>query len=638
MVPGRAVEVPRSTRTVLIVPPFAGINRPSLAAHLLQAIARLYGFELRVVYANLRLAALIGEDLHQKMCYTSASTLIGERFFSRTAYGGPPLGRNFDHSKATAAGYDYVSLLQAEQATDVWLDEFAESVVNDGHVIGCSTTFEQTAGSIAILSRIKRVNPGIITIIGGANCEGPMAEGVCELGHHAVDYVFSSESEATFPQFLIDLEKNKRPNGQIIRGAPCLNLDDLPLPIFDEYFDQLTNILPKSIQAELPNVWLPYESSRGCWWGQKQHCTFCGINGEGMVFREKSPHRVVNDLATIADRYNAKNICMVDNIMPFHYFDTVLPAIADRLPGRFHIFYEQKANLTPTKVSALKAAGVNLIQPGIEALSTDLLRLMKKGVTAKQNINLLRYARSVQMSVNWNLLWGFPGDHVSSYIKTLELLPFLRHLHPPTGLCALSIERFSPYYFDPDTYAVKTIRPVSSYEDVIPEGINASAIAYHFTGSYQSGSKDNMELIHRLYRAVIDWRKAWGCQDEVTSATASDGVLSAQCGAPFLGISPMGEDSFLLIDTRGLAGSEPIQFLNQSQAEVVLKAHPEGCDCELTWAIRSKLLAPVEDEWIPLVTADSIIMEKYSVQSLCKQPRRTLNVLMPSARNTVACS
>lgn len=30
---------------------------------------------------------------------------------------------------------------------------------------------------------------------------------------------------------------------------------------------------------------LLYEASLGCWWGEKHHCTFCGLNGTTMKFR-----------------------------------------------------------------------------------------------------------------------------------------------------------------------------------------------------------------------------------------------------------------------------------------------------------------------------------------------------------------
>ena len=98
--------------------------------------------------------------------------------------------------------------------------------------------------------------------------------------------------------------------------------------------------------------------------------------------------------------------------------------LPDELP-EVTVFYEVKANLSLPQVLALKRAGITSIQPGIESLSSRLLTLMKKGVQARQNLMLLRYARAAGLHLTWNLLWGFPGDDVEAYEETLAILPLI---------------------------------------------------------------------------------------------------------------------------------------------------------------------------------------------------------------------
>src|SRR5262249_46480802 len=155
---------------------------------------------------------------------------------------------------------------------------------------------------------------------------------------------------------------------------------------------QIENALPGS--SEKKEIWLPYESSRGCWWGARQHCTFCGLNGETMAFRQKSPDRMIDGVKRLLARYPSQNIAMIDNILPHSYFRTVLPRLAEDPPAA-RIYYEIKSNLTLNQVELLRRAGVERAQPGIEALSSSLLQRMKKGVLARQNLALLRYGRAV---------------------------------------------------------------------------------------------------------------------------------------------------------------------------------------------------------------------------------------------------
>jgi len=58
-------------------------------------------------------------------------------------------------------------------------------------------------------------------------------------------------------------------------------------------------------------------------------------------------------------------------------------------------FYEVKANLTRVQVSALRAAGVTRIQPGIESLSDHVLKLIGKGTCGLRNVQLLKWCRGV---------------------------------------------------------------------------------------------------------------------------------------------------------------------------------------------------------------------------------------------------
>ena len=52
---------------VLVVPPFAAKELPSIALHLLQACAARAGFEVGVFYASLAFASWIGEDYYESL-------------------------------------------------------------------------------------------------------------------------------------------------------------------------------------------------------------------------------------------------------------------------------------------------------------------------------------------------------------------------------------------------------------------------------------------------------------------------------------------------------------------------------------------------------------------------------------------
>ena len=587
----------KAPSVVLVVPPFGGLDRPALGPHLLQAVARDAGFDLTVFYANLRFARVLGEALYHRTCYGPTKWLAGERVFAHDAYGVPRLGHRSLGEEAffnrPGSGRQLTvsleDLTRAGRLATAWLPSIAAEILALGpDIVGCSTTFEQTAASVAILRRLKKTRPEIVALLGGANCEGVMSDGLATLVPE-VDYIFAGDCEEAFPEFLRELAARRRPGNRVVRGTPCRDLNALPLCDFSDYYRQL-ELIGDFTLVQAREIWLPYESSRGCWWGEKQHCTFCGINGETMNFRRKAPERVAGDLASLLARHPSRLVCMVDNIMPHEYFRTMLPTLA-QADLSAHIFYEQKANLNLRQVKSLRDAGVAIIQPGIEALSSPLLRLMRKGVTAEQNIRLLRYCRSCSVAVNWNLLYAFPQDRLVWYEDTLRLLPLLRHLHPPSGLLPLRLDRFSPYHSNPSAFGIVALGPFDGYVDVLPLGADAARIAYHFTGEYESESRHEARVMTAIREEIAAWRLAWQADS-----------------AAIFAVTRLDQSNFLLTDARQM-GTPTFEFLNESQARLVLLGTRRREDANVPWAAERGWIARVDDQWIPLATADFELLE-----------------------------
>jgi len=597
----------RPADILLIVPPFAWQDRPALGVHLLQALAREAGLEAQVLYSNFLFTAFFDEGTHNTVAQMQYGLYLGERLFVRAARGGPPLGRDGGAGivptlDALAAGYQRMgvattftlpAILAVEARIPAWIDSVIAALAPQRYrIVGSTSSFEQTLSSIAMLTAIKRASPATTVILGGANCEGELAEGVRALGP-AIDHVFSGESERTFVEFLRG--EHSEP---IIVGTPCEQLDALPTPDYADYFDQLHAVIPDSDLVRRRAMHLTYETSRGCWWGEKSHCTFCGLNGQGMASRDKSPDRVIGDLTALVARHGVPRVVMTDNIMPHAYFRTVLPRLARELPG-VRIMYEEKANLRLEQVQALVSAGIVEIQPGIEALSTGLLRLMAKGTTAAQNLALLRYARATGLLVQWNLLLGFPGDELAFYLETLELLPLIHHLQPPVSPCPVVIDRFSPYFEHPERYGITELRPFAFYRGVYEDDFPLAKLAYHFEGTYACATRDHPEIVKQIGDAVAIWRRRFYGPAAPRLSVVRDA------------------NRYLLIDTREVAGNPVEQWLDEAQAIAVLTSRPARAAARQAsaWALAHKLIVERDGKLIPLATAEPELLAELEARA-----------------------
>jgi hypothetical protein len=162
-----------------------------------------------------------------------------------------------------------------------------------------------------------------------------------------------------------------------------------------------------------------------------------------------------------------------------------------------------KANLTREQLHAMHRGGVRAIQPGIESLSSHVLQLMRKGSTMLQNVRLLKWARYYNMSVFWNLLWGFPGETVEDYERELGVLRLLSHLQPPQATGRIWLGRFSPYFTEAEKFPVHDVRPEPSYRSVYPSHVALDKVAFYFEYAMDDTAPED------THRAMVSWVDEW---------------------------------------------------------------------------------------------------------------------------------
>ena len=498
--------------------PFAEVATPVIAAGLLQAEISRSGFSSRVSYFNLDFAALIGVPRYRQVYDEfSPRTLLGERLFAELLFKdclpeaddyGSKLGAEYPQHRAIIR-----DLLKIRYHAGEFVEDCATEILRlRPRVVAFTTTYQQTCACLAVALRLKQsVNPPVI-VFGGANCEGEMGLQFIR-SFPWVDYVCTGEGDLVFPAFLQRLLRERDPGplpGLLKRGEstevtvpPMVReMDNLPIPDYADYFDQL-KLRPAT--SDMDCVALLMQTSRGCWWGAKQHCTFCGLNDHTMAFRSKSPEVVLRELTYFTETYGARKIYCVDNILDIRYVQTLFPTLIAR-KSRVKLFYETKANLTFQQLATLREGGVYWIQPGIESFSNQVLHLMQKGTTGLKNIQLLRWCRELGIEPLWNILYGFPGESPSEYARMAKLIPLLTHLDPPQSCGAIRLDRFSPYFNRPDAFGMRNVRAHSYYRYVFPLAeADLNRLAYYFEFEWPQAPNPD-EYTHGLKRAFQRWK------------------------------------------------------------------------------------------------------------------------------------
>ena len=529
-----------NTESVVFVSmPFSSNRRPSLGLSLLQAKLRESQIPSFVWYAFLPLVPQVGISLYEEIADGKYPNyyMIGEWIFAPWLMHTP---QDNHWESENDSGY-----LQYLQQPRVWLDvsyfkglsqqeveritqirqllpAFFDNALNafdwnKVQFVGFTSVFQQHIASLAFARILKERYPHLVIVFGGANVEGPMGRGILQ-SFPWVDAIVSGEGENVITP-LVKAILNGDDYSQVpgvwtrrsvkVTYPPRVKMDDLPYPIFDDFFHQHS-------EAHLQDPVTPaimVETSRGCWWGEHSHCTFCGLNGLNMTFRSKSPQRAVEEITSLWDRYSdrAGNVLAVDNILDYRYINTVLPQLAQHTK-KFSLFYETKANLKKQQVEAFALANIKSIQPGIESLSTHVLKVMRKGISGLSNVQMLKWCQEYHLNVFWNILWGFPGEQPEDYIEANEWAGRLFHLLPPTAVTPIRLDRFSPLFDSADEFGVKNIKPVQAYDHIFDQLSSQERfdLAYFFEFDYQEkpGAGYTSDLIHTVSQWIRTHDKA----------------------------------------------------------------------------------------------------------------------------------
>ena len=492
--------------------PFASLAIPSIALAQVKAAveARLPGeTDIETLYLNHEFAGFLGDlGAYQHVLSNHGfMTGLGDWFFRKAAFPAAPDNTSDYHDRYYAR--------TTPEAAKAWqllvekrdrVDEFLDGVIASHHlaeadIVGFTALFAQTVASFALARRLKAVNPSLVIVMGGAACTGEMG---LEFSRQieAVDHFFQGPALVSFPEFVKRHRDGDRSGARVIAGGE-LDIDTNLMLDYDAFLDSVE----RHFRGGEVQPILLFETSRGCWWGERQRCTFCGLNGTSLCFKAMTPGNAVKQIQSLF-RYapRCSFIESVDTVLPLDYMGKVMPLLAP--PPGLKIQYEVRATLGVAELEVLCKAGVTVLQPGIESLSSATLKLMRKGTTAFQNLRFLKACAQFPLTVGWNLLIFSPGETEETYERYLRLIPRLTHLHPPQAASLIGYVRYSEYFEHPGTYGLE-LRPEDHYRLTFPFGAEAvGRVAIKFYDAHAEVPRMESWL-RRLNAAVDQWRVRW---------------------------------------------------------------------------------------------------------------------------------
>ncbi len=533
--------------------PWPTVTEPSLGLGILKAQLTREGIKARVFHAYVDLLRHVTFETY---AFVSSCWGLNEFVFTKGLDAAP------DEKQLECLGDECIERIRANQKSHskyrdarsladlflrlrdeiipAYLAECADHIAaQNPTMVGFTCMFDQSIASVALAQAIKQRLPHVLIGMGGYALEGPPGRQIIT-AFPWVDCVVRGDGEPVVGDLArcsvgrVELKTLPgivtRATNELAERPPIrVSMDDSPDPDYRDWFADLARLRARD-EVEIRGSTLPVESSRGCWYGQARHCIFCGIDDETMKYRSKSPPRVLEMLASLREAYGDHNFRFNDYILPSTYYKTLLIELAKVRPS-YRLQCEIKANQSPARLRLFKAAGFTDLQPGIESFSSEVLRLVDKGVRGIQNVLTLKTGYVNGLVIHYNILYGIPGEKPEYYFEMLKGIPRLYHLQPPVSRAETEVTRGAPLQTAPRRFGILTsLEHARLYDVLFSTGFHERTrfdlddYAYYFERPFDWGAA-LAELHLQLVIQINHWKTRHRREDVVLGYRLRDGGM-----------------------------------------------------------------------------------------------------------------
>ncbi len=244
-------------------------------------------------------------------------------------------------------------------------------------------------------------------------CIGEAEESILLLA----DYIDKKAKELNVPNLWY---KN---NGKIIKNelkSLGLNLDDIPFPDYDLFYDKMP-----SFYKRYPVI----IASRGC----PFNCTycanaalrkvFCSGSGNTKYIRQRSVGNVIAELEFIKEKYKIKALIFNDDVFTMNskWLDSFLDEYREKINVPFLCITHLKT-ISQEQAYALKAANCRLVMVGIQSGSENFRKAFLNRYESNSDIiNFSKICRQAKLNFSFNHIFNFPYETDSEIEAAVRL-------------------------------------------------------------------------------------------------------------------------------------------------------------------------------------------------------------------------
>lgn len=370
-----------------------------------------------------------------------------------------PLGTAYIQGALKAAGFDVLGCNLNYVKGDI--NDYLHQIITENNIdvfmIG-GTSFHMHAMR-DLFYKVKRINPKIVTIGGGA---GYTAQPELLSRLTKPDYAVLGEGEETTCELMKTLAEGgdvKSVRGIIYRTKngyvktperPLIkDINQIPFPCYDgfgveEYFGEQNDYSEAThfdyAVGKKPRI-MPIIFGRSC----PYNCRFC-FHTVGRTYRARSFENFFAEVESMIEQYHITGIMIMDEFFGVRK-ETVME-FCDRIEKYgLQWFAELRVDCVDEEMlRRMKASGCTNLLLGLESINQDILDDMNKQITVEQIKTTMESAYNSGLNISGNFIIGSPLETLDSFYETFDW--WNKHRKLRINLLFLQLYPGTQYYKD----------------------------------------------------------------------------------------------------------------------------------------------------------------------------------------------
>lgn len=207
-----------------------------------------------------------------------------------------------------------------------------------------------------------------------------------------------------------------------------------------------------------PETVLPYQTSRGCHYGQ---CAFCNHDEKYRHnYRTKNMKQVVEDLLFLSKKYQTQCFQFVDEAIRPDCFAVMVEEMEQHPEfKKMRWMYYSRVSRSYTEELLKKAQrnGCRMVMFGVETLNQRLLSFIKKGITADTSKHCLKLFKKCKIRTHAWMMCNLPSQNMEEVREDVAQLREMEAYIDAIGVAPFALFENTDMYNEPQKYNILEI-------------------------------------------------------------------------------------------------------------------------------------------------------------------------------------